>query len=72
MPTAPATNGHAANGMGAHEPHRLLDAVRGGHGDEGMPTEVGQGGGRRVLRLGPSPSHNIAVGDHAADLSYAQ
>ena len=54
--------------MGAHELHPLLDAVPGGHRDGGMTADVGQGGGRRVLRRGHRPHHDIAVGDHAADL----
>jgi len=29
----PVDHRQAANGMGAHEPHRLLDAVRGRHGE---------------------------------------
>ena len=64
----PVDHGHAASGRRVQAPHRLLDAVRGGHGDEDMTTEVGQGGGRRVPRLGHSPYHDIVVGDHATDL----
>jgi hypothetical protein len=33
-----------------------------------MTTDVGQGSGRRGLRLGHRPYDDIAVGDHAADL----
>jgi hypothetical protein len=57
----PVDHGHAANGMRAHEPHRLLNALCGGDGDYGMTTDVGQGGGRRVLRLGHRPHHDIPV-----------
>ena len=64
----PFHDGHAAHGMGAHEPHSVLDGVRRPDGDEAMTAQVRQGGGRRVLRLGHQPDDDIAVGDHATDL----
>jgi hypothetical protein len=70
MPTSgpPSTTGTRRLACVRRRTLRLLDAVRGGHGDEDMTTEVGQGGGRRVPRLGHSPYHDIVVGDHATDL----
>jgi hypothetical protein len=48
----PVDHGHAAHGRRGHAPHRLLDVVGWGHGDEGIPADIGQGGGHRVLRRG--------------------